>query len=49
MTRGDRPQALITLEKRYAVRLIIVGRLDLAVEATRESLRVHQDFMSVLK
>ena len=49
MTRGSRPQALITLEKRYALRLIIVSRLDLAIEATRESLKVHQDFMSMLK
>jgi transposase len=36
MLRGGRPQALTTWEKRYAVRLVTVGGLDSAVEATRK-------------
>jgi hypothetical protein len=43
MPRGGRPQVLTTWKKMYAVRLVTVGGLDLAVEATREfqsSLRI---------
>jgi hypothetical protein len=36
MLRGCRPQALITWEKKYAVRLVIVDGLDSTLEATRE-------------
>jgi hypothetical protein len=36
MPRRGRPQVLIIWEKRYAVRLVLVGGLDSAVEATRE-------------
>jgi aryl carrier-like protein len=36
MPRGGRPQALITWEKKYALRLVIAGGLDLAIGATRE-------------
>jgi hypothetical protein len=36
MSRGGRPQALTTWEKRYAVRLVTVDGLDSAAEAIRE-------------
>ena len=36
MPRGSRPQALTTLKKRYVVRLVTIGGLDLVVNATRE-------------
>jgi hypothetical protein len=36
MPRGGRPQALITWEKRYAVKLVTAGGLNSAVEATRK-------------
>jgi hypothetical protein len=36
MPRRDRSQALTTWEKRYVVRLVKIGGLDLAIEATRE-------------
>jgi hypothetical protein len=36
MSKGGRPQALITWEKIYVVRLITIHRLDSALEATKE-------------
>ena len=36
MPRGDRSQALITWQKRDVVRLVKIGGLDLAIEATKE-------------
>ena len=36
MPRKDRPQALTTWEKRYAMRLVIVGGMYSIIEATKK-------------
>ena len=36
MLKGGKPQALTTWKKKYAIRLVTLGRLDSTVKITRE-------------